>query len=72
MLKDRKTLIEQEMKVVHKLAAKQFFDIALFAKSYNDVDYAAERIAYETTLYKYNNLKAELSILNEMIEDGNP
>jgi hypothetical protein len=72
MLKDRKALLEQEMKDVHKLAAQQYFDIALFAKNYKDEEFDAERIAYETTLHKYNNLKAEMSIINEMIEQGNP
>ena len=72
MLKDRKALLEQEMKDVHKLAAQQYFDIALFAKNYKDEEFAAERIAYETTLHKYNNLKAEMSVINEMIEQGNP
>jgi hypothetical protein len=72
MLKDRKALIEEEMKQVHKLAASQYFNIALFAKHYKDPDYEAERFAYETTLQKYNKLKQELAQVQELIEQGSP
>jgi len=72
MLRDRKALLEEEMRNVHRLAASQYFDIALFAKRYEDPAYDAERFAYETTLQRYSKLKQELAQVQELIEQGNP
>ena len=72
MLKDRKALLESELRTVHRLASKQFFDIALFATRYSDPEYAVERIAYETTLAKYDRIKTEIAEIDVLINNGNP
>ncbi len=63
MLRDRKALLEQEIKKAHMEAANMYLGIAVGGNTTNDKEYQGLR-------EKISNLNFDLNIVNKLIADG--
>lgn len=64
MLRDRRALLEQELKKVHAEAANMYLSIAVGGDSTHDSGYQALKD-------KISNLNFDLNIVNQLIAQGN-
>ena len=64
MLKDRRVLLEQEIKKAHDEAAAIYLDIVTHDKN-------AHSAEYESIKNKIMNLQFDLNVVNQLIHKGN-
>jgi len=63
MLRDRKVLLEQEIKKAHGEAANMYLSIVVGGNNTQDKE-------YQDLKDKISNLNFDLNIVNKLIEDG--
>jgi hypothetical protein len=64
MLKDRRALLEQELKRAHAEAAHMYLSIAVGGDTLHGIEYQALKD-------KISNLNFDLNIVNQLIAQGN-